>query len=158
MMEHEAIRKMLALYAADALEPDEMKRVGRHAENCEICRSELLAWGRYARGLTQLEQPGVPAGLVDRTRAQIFEQRQAAIARRHENALLAALVVFGWAASLATWIVIRILSGGSLHLFGANLLSGMNWSLASTMFAWMTAAAAATILARRNELEFKEAL
>ena len=155
MTEHESIQAMLALTAADALDPGELRRVQQHAAGCEICRRELQAWSLYAQGLPKLPQPITPDGLMERTRARIIEQRAASAARRHENLVLAALVVFGWGASLTTWTVVRVLTGGSLYLFGANLVSGVTWSLLSTAVVWMTAAVAAAMLGRR--MEFKEA-
>jgi hypothetical protein len=150
MTEHESIQAMLALHAADALDPGELKRVEQHAAGCESCRRELVAWGFYARGLPHLPQPIAPAGLMERTRARIVEQREAAAAQRRDNVMLAALVVFGWAASLTTWTVLRVLTGGTLRILGANLMDGVSWSLVSTMFVWMTAAAAAAMLGKRN--------
>jgi anti-sigma factor RsiW len=147
--EHDAIQAMLALYASDALDPGERKRVDQHSGTCEICRRELLAWRAYASGLTQLPQPIAPQGLMERTRMRIIQQREAAAARRRENVMLAALAVFGWVVSLATWTVIRALAGGSLVVLGANLVSGVNWFLLSTVLAWTTAAAAATMLGKR---------
>ncbi len=120
MTEHESIQAMLALTAADALDPGELRRVQQHADGCEICRLELQAWSL------------------------------------HENLVLAALVVFGWAASLTTWTVVRVLTRGELYVLGANLVSGVTWSLLSTALVWMTAAVAAAMLGRRSE--FKEAL
>ncbi|HYL78625.1 MAG TPA: zf-HC2 domain-containing protein [Bryobacteraceae bacterium] len=152
MTEHESIRAMLALSAADALEPGELRRVQQHAESCEICRRELHAWSLHAEGLRRLPQPMAPEGLMERTQARIMEQREVAAARRDENRMLAALVAFGWAASLATWALVRVLGGGSLQVFGANLVSGVTWSLTSTVLVWMTAAAAATMLGKRNQL------
>lgn len=152
MTEHESFRAMLALWAADTLDPGERRRVEQHAESCEICRRELHAWGFYARGLSALPQPAVPQGLMQRTRARIIEQREASAARRRNNAMLAALVVFGWAASLTTWTLVRVFAGGALHVLGVNLVNGVNWSLLSTMFAWMTAATAAAMLGRQSEL------
>ncbi len=148
-MEHESIQAMLPLYAADALDPGERRRVDRHSGACEICRRELLVWDSYTRGLPQLRQPLAPQGLMERTRMRIVHQREAAAARRRENAMLAALAVFGWAVSLSTWTVIRALAGGSLVVLGANVVSGVGWFLSSTVFVWMTAAAAATMLGRR---------
>ena len=148
--EHDAIQAMLALYAADALGPGERRRVEQHSGSCDACRRELLAWDSYASGLTQLPQPLAPQGLMERTRMRIVQQREAAAARRRENAMLAALVVLGWAVSLATWTAIRALAGGSLVVLGANVVSGASWFLVSTVFAWMTAAAAAAMLGRRD--------
>jgi anti-sigma factor RsiW len=147
---HETIQAMLALYAADALDPGERRRVEQHSGACEICRRELLAWDSYVRGLPHLPQLLAPAGLMERTRLRIVQQREAAAARRRENAMLAVLAVFGWAVSLATWTVIRALAGGSLVVLGANVVSGASWFLLSTVFTWMTAASAAAMLGRRG--------
>jgi anti-sigma factor RsiW len=147
--EHESIRAMLALYAADALDPGERRRVEQHSGACEICRRELLAWDSYARGLPQLPQLLAPPGLMERTWIRIVQQREAAAARRRENAMLALLAVFGWAVSFATWTVIRALAGGPVYVLGANVVSGVSWFLLSTVFAWTTAAAAAAMLGRR---------
>ena len=152
MTEHESIRAMLALTAADALDPGELRRVQQHAGSCEICRREIHAWSLRVQGLQKLPQPIVPEDLLERTRARIMEQREAAAARRDESGMLAVLVVFGWAASLATWTVVRILTGGTLQVFGANLVSGVTWPLMSTVLVWMTAAAAAMMLGKRNQL------
>jgi hypothetical protein len=152
MTEHESIQVMLALTAADALDPGELRRVQRHADGWEICRRELQSWSLYAQGLPKLPQPMVPDGLMERTRALVIEQRAASAARRHENLVLAALVVFGWAASLTTWTLVRVLAGGALYILGVNLVSGVTWSLLSTALVWMTAAVAAAMLGRRSEL------
>ncbi len=156
MTEHESIQAMLVLIAADALDPGELRRVQQHADVCETCRRELQTWSLYAQGLPKLPQPMVPDGLMERTRALVIEQHAASAARRHENRMLAALVVFGWAASLTTWTVVRVLTRGELYVLGANLVSGVTWSLLSTALVWMTAAVAAAMLGRRSE--FKEAL
>jgi hypothetical protein len=152
MTEHESIQAMLALYAAEALEPAEAKRVEQHADGCEICKRELLAWNCYAGGLLQLPQPVAPAGLMERTRSRIMDRRAASITRRREAIMLSSLMVFGWAASLVTWIIVRVFTGGTLQVLGANLVSGFTWPLVSTAFVWMTAAAAAAMLGRRNNL------
>jgi hypothetical protein len=152
MTEHESIQAMLALTAADALDPGEFRRIQQHADGCEICRRELQAWSLYAQGLPKLPQPIAPDGLMERTWARVLEQHAATAARRHENRVLAALVLFGWAASLTTWTVVRVLTGGELYVLGANLVSGVTWSLLSTALVWMTAAVAAAMLGRRSEL------
>ena len=151
MTEHESIHSMLALYAADALDPAESRRVEQHAASCEMCARELLAWGSFAAALPQLPQPVPPADLIERTQVRILEQRRASAARRREGLLLAALVVFGWIASFTTWNLVRMFTGGVLEVLGANLVGGVTWSLVSTVFVWMTAAAAAAMLGKRNE-------
>jgi hypothetical protein len=92
-------------------------------------------------------------GLVERTRARVLEQRAAAAARKREAWRLAGLVVFGWVSSFATWVAIRLVTGGSFTVLGVNLLDGVTWMLVSTVFVWMTAASAAVMLGKQAQLE-----
>jgi hypothetical protein len=153
MNEHESIRELLLLAAAGALDgPGELRRVTEHAATCEVCRRELQVWSVYTEGLGRLPQPLLPAGLMERTRARIVEQRAAA-ARRRENALLlGALSLFGWISTLAFWTLARVFTGGVWNLFGVNLVSALTWSLLSTVVVWITAGASAVMLGDRREV------
>ena len=62
MSEHEAIRKLLALAAAEALEEGELRRVEEHLRECSSCAAEWDAWRALARGMRGLPTP-VPADL-----------------------------------------------------------------------------------------------
>jgi anti-sigma factor RsiW len=152
MNEHESVRAMLALAAAGALSPQQHRRMEQHAQGCEICRRDLETWAAYTQGLRKLPQPTVPEGLAQRTQARIVEQRLEAVERRRKELFLAALAVFGWAAGWAFWTMMRAITGGSLYVFGANLVSGLTWSLISTVLVWMTAATAALMLRRSREM------
>lgn len=152
MSEHESVRAMLPLAAAGLLGPDELRRVEQHARTCEACRKDQETWSVYAQGLRKLPQPSAPAGLMERTRARIIQEHAVAAGRRRHAWLLGALVVFGWTSSLAFWVVARALTGGVLTVMGVNLVSGVAWSLGSTLLAWTTAAAAAIMLGRGREM------
>jgi hypothetical protein len=152
MTEHELVRAMLALAAAGALGPVEVRRVEQHAQGCELCRRDLETWAVYAQGLRKLPQPSAPEGLVQRTQVRIVQERAEAAGRRRHELFLAALAIFGWAAGWAFWTLARAVTGGNLNLFGANLVSGLTWSLVSTVLVWMTAATAALLLGRRREM------
>ena len=154
MTEHESIRAMLALAAAGVLGPDEVRRVEQHGRTCELCRKDLETWSAYAQGLQRLPQPSAPEGIVQRTQARILQERAAAAGRRRHELFLAALAIFGWAAGWSLWILARAATGGSLNVLGANLVSGLTWSLASTMLVWMTAGTAAVVLRRREMRRF----
>ncbi len=114
---------------------------------------ELKKWERYAETLKSLPQPAIPLGLLERTRALVLEQREAAEARKREAWKFAILVIFGWASSFVTWGALRMLAGGSFSILGANLLDGFTWMAVSTVFVWMTAASAAVMLGKRAQLE-----
>jgi len=152
MTEHESVRTMLALAAGGALSPEEVYRVGQHVRECEICRQDLEMLAVYTQGLRKLPQPSAPVGLVQRTQARILQERAAAAGRRGHELFLGALAIFGWVAGWAFWILARAITGGSLTVFGTNLLSGLTWSLVSTVLVWMTAATAALMLGRRREM------
>jgi len=152
MTGHDAIQPMLPLYAAGALDEAEGGRVAEHVRTCEMCRRELADWNLYLQALPEMPPFQAPAGLVEHTRARMIEQsRASAAARRSEAVLLGALTVFGWIVSVAAWTLVRVLARGSLQVFGANLAAGMNWYLVSTAMVWMTAAAAAAVLAKQIE-------
>ena len=152
MTEHESVRAMLALAAAGALAPEEVRRVEQHAQGCELCRRDLETWAAYTQGLSQLPQPAAPKGLVQRTQARILRDRAHAADRRRSELLLGALVVFGWASGWVFWTLARVATGGNLNVLGTNLVSGLTWSLVSTVLVWMTAATAALMLGRRREM------
>jgi hypothetical protein len=152
MTEHESIRAMLALAAAGVLLPDEQRRVEQHALGCELCRRDLETWAVYTQGLRKLPQPSAPEGLMQRTQARIAQERAQAADRRRSELFLGALAVFGWATGWVFWTLARAITGGSVNVFGANLMSGLTWSLVLTVLVWMTGATAALMLARRREM------
>ena len=152
MTEHESVRAMLALAASGTLGPEEQRRVDQHARECEQCRRDLETWAAYAQGLRRLPQPSAPEGLVQRTQARILQERAHAADRGRSEWLLAALAIFGWGSGWAFWTLARAITGGSLNVFGANVMNGLTWSLASTVLVWMTAATAALMLGRRREM------
>jgi predicted anti-sigma-YlaC factor YlaD len=147
---HESIRGMLALAAAGTLDAEELKRVEAHARECEPCRREVEIFGLYAQGMRQLPQPVVPSDLLMRTQARILHEREVAESYRRDVIMLSTLAVFSFASSIATWLVVFVLTGGVLNVFGMNLASPVNWFVASGVMAWMTAATAAIALGRRE--------
>ena len=70
-----------------------------------------------------------------------------------QELFLLALAVFGWLLGWSLWCLLRMAAGGNLDVLGANLASGLTWSLISTVVVWMTAATSAFMLARRREMK-----
>jgi len=151
MNEHEAIREILMLAAADALEDREQLRVERHLRECESCRRDMEIWRAYSYGLGRLPQPAVPPRLMERTHARILKERAEAAERRWNERVLVFLAVFAWLTGLTVWFLLRMLAGGDLVVIGTNLLGGRPWFVASTALAWSSAAVAALVLSRRRE-------
>ncbi len=154
MTEHESIREMLALAAAGVLGPDEVRRVEQHASRCESCRTELEAWAAYSQGLRKLPQPPAPEGLLERTRARILQEHEAASEKRRHELQLAGLAAFGWMTSFALWFIVRGFTGGTLIVLGANLGNAWTWLAVSTALSWATAGAAALVLVKREMRSF----
>jgi predicted anti-sigma-YlaC factor YlaD len=151
MNTHESIRNMLPLAAAGALSQQEQLQVDAHARVCEICRKELEAWAVYAAGLRQLPQQAAPPDLIARTQARILREREAIVAMRWNGVTLCALGIFSWIVSVASWLLVREVSGGRLEVLGANLVNAVPWFLVSFAVASITAAAAALLLGNRGE-------
>ena len=152
MNEHDSILKLLALYAADALDAQESKRVAAHLRDCMVCRVELHAWGMYAGAARQQPQPVIPADLLARTQARVLHEREKAKQRRMEITMLSAGIAFSWIVSLATWYAARVLTGGRMVILGTNLLQIGPWFIASMLLAWATGGVAAIVLGRDREL------
>ncbi len=153
MSAHESIRELLPLAACGALDALEQRRLEEHARECAACRRELETWNAYAQALRQIPQPALPAQLMERTRARLWQEQAAAAGRRWDEFMLGALALFAWTVGLTVWFVLRILTGGTLVVMGANLVRFGTWSAASTVMVWLTAAVAALALGkRRHEL------
>jgi len=157
MSEHDAMRELLALAAAGALDAAEQRRLDQHAAACPDCRRELETWSIYAQSLQWLPQPSVPAQLVERTRARILQERATAADSRWDELMLAGLALFAWTVGLTIWLVLRLFTGGALMVMGTNLLQLGTWSAVSTVLVWLTAAAAALALGKRRR-ELRRAL
>lgn len=148
MDEHELIRKMLPLAAADALDIEELRRVQQHSQGCSDCLRELESWSRYAQALGQLPQPSLPSGLLERTQIRIMQQQRAPT-REFANAMtLIAIAIIGWASGFVMWAFVRSLMDGAVNIHGLNLVSPLPWSLFSAALSWITAAASSMVLVR----------
>jgi len=150
MSEHESMQALFALAAAGVLDAGEQRRLDEHARRCPECRRQLEIWSAYAEGLRQLPQPAVPAQLVERTRARVWQERAAAAGRRWDEWMLGILALFAWTVGLTFWFVLRIFTGGALVVMGANLVRFGTYSAVSTALVWLTAAVAALALGRRR--------
>jgi anti-sigma factor RsiW len=152
MSEHDSVREMLALAVADALSSEDLRRIEQHAQGCDLCRQDLEMWARYAQGLRKLPQPTVPEGLVQRTQARLLRDAAGRRDRHKRELFLLALAVFGWLLGWSLWCLLRMAARDNLNVLGANLASGLTWSLISTVVVWMTAATSAFMLARHREM------
>ncbi len=153
MSDHDQIRELLAMAAAGALDPDEQQRVDRHARECAACAAELDDWQLLAGGLRRLPTPQPSPALVEHTRARAEWQLAAQAEHRWNQGVLIFLVLFGWTLVLASWPIVRLLSGGLLGWLEPGF--GRTWiGLAGyTALLWLTGGVAAVFLGLRHRSE-----
>lgn len=153
MSEHEAIRELLALAAAEALEESEQRRVEQHSRSCAACAAEWDSWRALERGLRGLPTPQAPAMLVERTRSRVTLELAAIAERRRSHWVMAFLVLFSWTVTLVTWPIVRMLTGGVLSWLDLNFNQTWFGLAAYTVLGWLTAGVAAAVLALRRRRE-----
>jgi anti-sigma factor RsiW len=162
--EHEEIRELLALAAANALSEDEARAVQDHLRSCEGCAAELQQWSALGKSLRRLPTPQAPAHVVERTRMQMRFALEERGARRSEQWSVALVLVFAWAVTIAGWPVMRFLSDGVLGWtnwglnstwFGVAMYAGLGWAIAGVAAAVLAAHRGERPLAMENGFEEK---
>lgn len=151
--EHEALRELLPLAAADALDEAEQHALKQHVAECSNCAAELENWSTLAVGLKRLPTPQAPALLAEHTRARVVSRMAALAEQRTDHWVIAFLVLLAWAVTLGTWPIVRLFSDG--------LLSWLDWGFNQTWFGlatyagavWVTAGVAAAMLGLRKQRE-----
>jgi anti-sigma factor RsiW len=151
--DHNKIREMLALAAADALEPNESELVMQHVRTCQRCSAEMEQWQHLSRAARQLPTPQPSPNLVQRTcaraEARMIEEREHAWNRR----VMISLVLFAWALTLTSWPIVRLVSGGFLSLLDPRLNQSWLGFAGFTSLVWLTGGIAAVLLARYQRSE-----
>ncbi|HKV61427.1 MAG TPA: hypothetical protein VJO16_05910 [Candidatus Acidoferrum sp.] len=151
MREHDKIRELLALAAADALTSAEEKQVAEHVRSCIACSNELEAWRPIASELRRLPTPQPSSWLVQatlaRAEAKLTEQAEHDWNRR----VMIFALSFAWLLTIASWAVFHVVSGrfGSLPLFSDTWIS----FAAFTALGWLAGGVAAVMLAIRQRGE-----
>jgi len=153
MSDHDKIRELLPMAAAGALDPEEQQRVDGHVRECAACAAELDDWQLLAGGLRRLPTPQPSSALIERTRARAEWQLATQAEHRWDQRMLIFLVLFGWTVAVASWPVVRLLSGGLLGWLEPGF--GRTWiGLAGyTALLWLTGGIAAAMLALRHRRE-----
>ena len=157
MNEHDKIRELLALAAADALTSAEEKQVAEHVRSCIACSNELGAWLPITSELRRLPTPQPSSWLVQatlaRAEAKLTEQAEHDWNRR----VMIVVVAFAWLLTIASWPVFHV-SGrfGSLIEPGLSpTLFSQTWIsfAAFTALGWLAGGVAAVMLAVRQRGE-----
>jgi anti-sigma factor RsiW len=151
--EHNKIRAMLALSAADALEPNETEEVLQHVRACPQCSAEMEQWQLLSRGLRQLPTPQLSPDLVQRTcaraEARLIDEREHAWNRR----VMISLVLLAWALTLMSWPIVRLVSSGLLSMLDPRLNQSWLGFAGFTSLVWVTGGIAAVLLASYQRRE-----
>jgi anti-sigma factor RsiW len=108
MKEHTEARNLLSLAAADALDSAEQRRVEKHLQQCEACRSELNEWMSLTGVLEKIPTPLAPPNLTLRTR-RLLERHAITQKKQREMRFIPALVVFSWIAMYLNWRLARLI-------------------------------------------------
>ena len=153
MSEHDRIRELLALAAAEALTSAEEKEVAEHVRSCIACSNELEAWRTIASELRRLPTPQPSSRLIQatlaRAEAKIAEQAEHDWNRR----VMIFAVAFAWLLTIASWLLFHFVSGRFESLLGRQF--GRTWISFSafTVLGWLAGAVAAVMLAVRQRGE-----
>ena len=163
MSEHDKIRELLALAAADALTSAEEKQVAEHVRSCIACSNELAAWRPIASELRRLPTPQPSSWLVQATLARAEAKFTEQAEHDWNHRLMIIVVAFAWLLTIASWAVFHVVSGRfgswlgpqfSHTLFSQTLFSQRWISFAAfTALEWLAGGVAAVMLAIRQRGE-----
>jgi anti-sigma factor RsiW len=151
--EHAQIREQLALFVAEALDPDAASKVARHLAACADCSEELERWKRIASALNRLPTPELPAALFERTRAAAAAQLAARVEQSRTRIVLLLLIVFSWAVTLAGWPIFRFASTGLFSLLDVNFRETWLLFVLFSVGTWLAGGSAALLLSLRRRQE-----
>jgi anti-sigma factor RsiW len=153
MMDHNKIRQILPLAAADCLSDAESNELQQHLRECAACANELEHWQAMGSGLRALPTPHAPALLVERTQKLMRQELASRAGHSSQNWLLASGLVVTWALTLAAWPLVRTVSGEFLNWL--NLGFDRTWFgiAAYVCVGWATAGVAAVLLATQQRHE-----
>lgn len=110
MNEHDDIRQLIPLAAADDLSPGEMRRVREHVAACATCRRVSTDFNALARGLGHLPTPQPSSELVARVQALAAVRLERRLARGNDAAVVIPLVAASWLTALLSWPMLRAAS------------------------------------------------
>jgi roadblock/LC7 domain-containing protein len=153
MSDHEKIRELLELAVAGALTPDDQELVDRHVIECAVCAAELSDHRLLAAGLRSLPVPQPSAELLSRTHTRVTLRMKMQADQRWEQWVMIFLMLFGWLLAVASWLVIRFLSGNYLVWLTPGFTRPWLGLSGYSMLLWLTGGMAAVALGVRHQRE-----
>ncbi len=149
MSEHEQIRALLPLVAADALDEADRRRADAHLAQCEVCRRDLAAFELLAATLRQAPTPQPRPELVQRVQAMAVAKFAAQQKQPEAYWMLPLLVLASWGAMLATWPLLNSAASGVLHWLNLPPAGAWKWAMNYLLITGTLATMAAMILVLR---------
>ena len=153
MSEHDKIRELLALAAADALTSAEEKQVAEHVRSCIACRHELGSWRPIASELRQLPTPQPSPWLVQVTLAHVEAKLTEQAEHNWNRRVITVVVAFAWLLTIASWPVFRFVSGRFESWLEPQFSPTWISFAAFTALGWLAGGVAAVMLAIRQRGE-----
>ena len=151
--EHNALRDLLSLAAAGALDVGEQQRVEEHLRGCSECQAELQAWSRITGSLRDMPAPQAPAGLVARTRARMESAQAAKAERWRHQIILGCLVLFAWIVTLLSFPVLQMAGNGLAGLLNISTSRVGTGIALYLLLVWIGTGVAAGLLGLRRQNE-----
>jgi anti-sigma factor RsiW len=153
MSEHDKIRELLALAAADALTGAEERQVAEHLRSCIACSNELGAWRAIASELRRLPTPQPSSWLVQATLARAEAKLTAQAEHDWNRRVMIVVVAFAWLLTIASGPVFHVVSGRVGSLLGPQFSHTWINFAAYTALGWLAGGVAAVMLAIRQRGE-----
>jgi anti-sigma factor RsiW len=153
MMDHDKIRDLLSIAAADALEPNEDRLVSEHIRSCADCAAQLEQWRLLASSLRRLPTPQPRGVVVERARAMAQIRLAEQLERKWNRAVMAGLIAFAWVLTLMSWPVVKFVSGGFLSMLDPRFAHTWLVFGAFTTLVWVGGGAAAVLLSVQQRRE-----
>jgi len=153
MSDHEKIRELLALSAADALTRAEEEQVTNHIRTCADCSAEVDRWRLLAAGMRRLPTPQPRPVIVERARAQAAIRLAEEAEHRWHRIVMMGVILFAWAMTLISWPVVKLVSGGILGMLDPGLNHAWIAFAIFTTIVWASGGAAAVFLSLQQRRE-----
>lgn len=153
MSDHDRMRELLALGAADALDSGEERELAAHLASCEECAAEMERWRELSASLYRLPTPQAPPQLVERVRHQMMASGLAEMERRQTHRAVAWLGLFAWTLALGSWPILRMLSNEAGNLLDIHFLHTWYGLFGITVAGWVAAGTAALVVTFRHRQE-----
>ncbi|MFZ0278654.1 MAG: hypothetical protein WA254_02800 [Candidatus Sulfotelmatobacter sp.] len=153
MNEHDKIRELLALAAADALTSAEEEQVAEHVRSCIACSNELGPWRPIASELRRLPTPQPSSWLVQATLARAEAKLTEQAEHDWNRCVMIFVVAFAWLLTITSWPVFHFVSGRFASLLEPHFSHPWISFAAFTALEWLAGGVAAVMLAIRQRGE-----